>query len=231
MALAWLEWNGVVYWVEYQRRPFEPRSAVAALIEGIWQSFPASAHFMLRSRIFSTESPTQLCRGIVIVCAKRMTHVDIVPHELMSRMRLCDKAVNVNFDKFNHSSSLLNSVPQHSGVKAEQNRSIECWLLSREGRLLATAPNTAGRDRTRHAEMNLLKNWWQRERRPLPRGGRLWVTLEPCSMCAGAIWECVEDKADFKVLFLEQDFGSAAARSVLRGHDILEHCPNVGHQF
>ncbi|NBW80416.1 hypothetical protein EBR21_01555 [bacterium] len=155
-----------------------------------------------------------------------------VPPEILSRMRLSDKAVNVGSVEARSllSSSRVASKPG-SFAKAEQNRSIECWLVSQEGRLLATAVNTAGRDRTRHAEMNLMRIWWQRERRPLPRGSRLWVTLEPCAMCAGALWECVEDRSDFKVLFLEPDRGTAVARSVLRGHPILQHCPNFGHGF
>ncbi|MEN9825873.1 MAG: hypothetical protein RI953_1618 [Pseudomonadota bacterium] len=232
MGIAWLEWNGILYWAEYRRKPFEPCSAVTALVEGVWQLFPPSAHFILRSRIYSTEPQTQLCRGVVIVCAKRSTQLANVPIEIMNRIRTADKAVNVGPGEGRAVAlpSIVASA-QRSFVKAEQNRSIECWLVSHEGRLLATASNTAGRDRTRHAEMNLMKLWWQRERRPLPRGSRLWVTLEPCAMCAGALWECVEDRIDFRVFFLEHDPGSAVARSVLRGHPILQHCPIFGHGF
>lgn len=230
MSLAWLEWNGVLYWAEHRRVPFEPRSALSGLIDGIWQLAPGSAHFILRSRIYTDAPLTELCRGALLICAKRATFVGQVPQIIASRMIQGLDAIQVWPESHRSDRSLALLPPPYTGTfRAEQNRSIECWLLSREGRLLATAANSAGRNRTRHAEMNLLSSWWMRESRPLPRGGRLIVTREPCAMCAGALWECIEDRDDFEVIFLEYERGTASQRSVLKGHTILRHCPNYSH--
>lgn len=230
MGLAWLEWNGVLYWSEYRRAPYEPCSALTNLIEGIWQSFPDSAHFILRARIFTSQPLTEMCRGAVIVCAKRSTCLGYVPDEVVSRILANAEAVRV-FP--NSPSQAVSQSPRNicrSPVHpAEFNRSVECWLLSAQGQLLAHAVNTSGRNRLRHAEMNLLRIWWQRERRPLPEYSRLVVTLEPCAMCGGAVWECVADRNKFEVHYLSPDPGSAAARSVLRSQSILRHCLNIGH--
>lgn len=235
MAFAWLEWNGKIYWAKHRRAPFEPRTVLSSLVEGIWQSFPGSAHFILRSRIYTTEPITELCRGTVIVCAKRSTFVPNVPEQIANRMISGEHSIQVwpSEGVCSQNPLSLNSFTTSVsfGPRAEQNRSIECWLISREGRLLATATNRAGRNRIRHAEINLMHLWWMRERRALPSGARLVVTLEPCAMCAGAIWECVSDKSDFEVVYLHADTGSAAARSVLRAHPMLRHCPIISHPF
>lgn len=229
MGFAWLEWNGVLYWSEYRRAPYEPCSALTLLVEGIWQRFPDSAHFILRARIFTSEPLTEMCRGAVVVCAKRSTFVSHVPADVTSRMKYGTQAVRIAFNSPSQSIAQTSAqISRPAAHPAEFNRSVECWLLSAQGQLLATAANTSGRNRMRHAEMNLLRVWWQRERRPLPAGSQLIVTLEPCAMCGGAIWECVADKENFQVIYLAADLGPAAARSVLRGRSMLRHCPNIG---
>jgi hypothetical protein len=230
MGLAWLEWNGVLYWSEHRRVAFEPRSAVSSLVEGIWRRAAGSAHFILRSRIFTDTPLTELCRGTIMICAKRCTRVSHVPTEIAERMEHHIRAVQVWPEHRFSSRSLSFLPPAFEGTeRAQQNRAIECWLISDNGRLLATAANSAGRNRIRHAEMNLLAQWWLREGRPLPRGGRLIVTREPCAMCAGAIWECVDSKSDFEVRYLEPETGSSALRSVLKGHPMLRHCRSFSH--
>ncbi|MEY4065419.1 MAG: hypothetical protein RIR26_1627 [Pseudomonadota bacterium] len=228
-AVAWLEWNGVVYWARYRRACYEPRTAVSHLIESIWDRFPGSAHFMLRSRIFTTADPTELCRGMVIVCAKRMSRVAKIPEEISERMEMGSGAVDLSavvHDAPVHLSSVSAGV---SLLKAERDRSIECWLVSAEGRLLGWAVNTAGRNRTQHAEMNLLRTWWKREGRPLPVGSRVVTTLEPCPMCAGALWECAASREAFEVLYQHPDSGTVVRRSVLRNTPILRQCPISEH--
>jgi hypothetical protein len=223
-AVAWLEWNGVIYWSRYQRRRFEPRSAVSLLVEGVWENFPGSAHFMLRSRIFTTSEPTELCRGVVIVCAKRMSRVAKIPAEVEERMLSGTGAVALSIPRPDSPVHDTSHVVGASLVKAERNRSIECWLVGADGRLLCWALNTSGRNRTRHAEMNLLRSWWLRESRPLPRGSRVVTTLEPCPMCAGALWECAESHDSFEVLYQHADAGTLVRRSILRNSALLRQC-------
>lgn len=58
-----------------------------------------------------------------------------------------------------------------------------------EGQVLAVAGNRmrAGNDPTAHAEMVAMRAAAERLGRPRLDGCALWVTLEPCAMCAGAI--------------------------------------------
>jgi hypothetical protein len=230
MDSAWLEWNGQLYFSEVRRSLYEPHSAVTQLISGIWQQFPGSAHFILRARIFLNYEPTELCRGMMIVCAKRFTRLPSVPVSVSSRIRGGDKAAIVIDPHFFCESS------QSSGVRfstdiAEQNRSIEAWLLDAAGRLVGWGVNTAGRNRTSHAEMNLLRGWWFKNRCPLPAGGRLISTLEPCPMCAGAIVHCLESQSNFRIEYLNADRGALMRRSILRNSPILQQCKIPEHSF
>jgi tRNA(adenine34) deaminase len=62
-------------------------------------------------------------------------------------------------------------------------------VVLREGRLIAHAANAMrqGSDPTAHAEVQAIRMAAQTLGTPRLDGCDLWVTLEPCAMCAGAI--------------------------------------------
>jgi tRNA(Ile)-lysidine synthase len=64
-------------------------------------------------------------------------------------------------------------------------------VLVREGELLAAASNRVEelRDATAHAELLVLKAALERRGEKVLPGSTLYVTLEPCLMCYGALWE------------------------------------------
>ena len=64
-------------------------------------------------------------------------------------------------------------------------------VVVREGRVLAAAGNRVREDDdpTAHAEVLALRAACRAEGRPRLDGADLYVTLEPCAMCAGAIAE------------------------------------------
>lgn len=219
-----------MYYSEMRRSVYEPHSALTNLISGIWRMFPGSAHFMLRARIFLNYEPTQLCRGMMIVCAKRFTRLPSVPASVKARVASGDKtAFLIATDVMSESSRF--SVGCLSDEIALQNRSVEAWLLDADGKLVGWGVNTSGRNRTCHAEMNLLRGWWSKNRRPLPAGGKLICTLEPCPMCAGAIVQCIESQSKFRVEYVNADCGSMTRRSILRNSPILHHCKIPEHSF
>ena len=63
-------------------------------------------------------------------------------------------------------------------------------LLVADGQVLQTAHNTVltDRDATRHAELNLVSAAYRRFGRELLAHSTLYTSLEPCPMCAGAIY-------------------------------------------
>jgi len=62
-------------------------------------------------------------------------------------------------------------------------------VVTRNGRVVASAANAmrGGLDPTAHAEMEAIRAAARALGTPRLDGCELWVTLEPCAMCAGAI--------------------------------------------
>lgn len=62
-------------------------------------------------------------------------------------------------------------------------------VLMRDGKVVAAAANETrtGRDPTAHAEMLVIRRAAETLGQERLEGCDLWVTLEPCAMCAGAI--------------------------------------------
>jgi tRNA(Arg) A34 adenosine deaminase TadA len=62
-------------------------------------------------------------------------------------------------------------------------------VVTRDGAIVATSANMmiGGIDPTAHAEMVAIRRAAAALERPRLDGCDLWVTLEPCAMCAGAI--------------------------------------------
>ncbi len=66
---------------------------------------------------------------------------------------------------------------------------IGAILVDRSGKVIATSGNTTilATDPTGHAEMNVLREGARKTGNHRLTGTSLYVTLEPCAMCAGAI--------------------------------------------
>ena len=62
-------------------------------------------------------------------------------------------------------------------------------VVTRDGQVIAEAPNAmrGGNDPTAHAEIVAIRRAAEAIGSPRLDGCELWVTLEPCAMCAGAI--------------------------------------------
>jgi len=97
-------------------------------------------------------------------------------------------------------------------------------VLVRDGEILGQGCNTmiGNRDPSAHAEINALRMAGQAEDNYRLPGSTLFVTLEPCSMCAGAIILARVER----VVFAASDPKTGAAGSVFQ---ILDH-PELNHR-
>jgi len=97
-------------------------------------------------------------------------------------------------------------------------------VLVRDGEILGQGCNTmiGNRDPSAHAEINALRMACRTEDNYRLPGSTLYVTLEPCSMCAGAI---VLARVE-RVVFAASDPRTGAAGSMFQ---ILDH-PELNHR-
>jgi len=235
---SFLYFENTVFYHQYSRSVYEPSSSILRLIQGIYEIAPQKARQILRSRIYSNENPTELCYGAVKVSAKRLTasldfrtHVDSnlrpVPEDL--KWVEVDQKTERPFPPFcetAHSETdflklagdLAETIPQHWPQDAPRylrDRQIAAILVSEKNEVLSCAINTNALNRTLHAELNLVQEHFYRTGKPIPRGSKIFVTLKPCKMCAGAIWVSSKDPFSTQVFYSEFDPGRNARWTVL----------------
>ncbi len=98
-------------------------------------------------------------------------------------------------------------------------------LVAADGQLIASAHNVPinNHNATAHAEIEVLKQAGQKMNNYRLPDTTLYVTLEPCPMCAGAL---VHARVK-RVVFAAKDFRSGACGTVL---DLHQH-PALNHRF
>jgi hypothetical protein len=221
-----------IYFTESFPARHAPHSAITDLIQGIWREQSELARKILRNRIFATTARLDpMERGMVKVAAKRVT-VGLRPDDIHQRL---DPEGTRSWVKVSRTAppALASLAPgeapwewiakalEQGSEKAlrpryEQDRAVAAALISPDGAPLAAALNSNATDRTRHAEINLLQGWWEREKKPLPPGSRILVSLQCCRMCAGMVWRMAEDPLHIRVDYLQKDSGPMAQGTILQ---------------
>jgi tRNA(Arg) A34 adenosine deaminase TadA len=214
------------------------RTAVVTLIQGIYECNPQDARRILRNRIFTTaDQPTAMCMGMVRVAAKRLSSsARLEEYPITSERELIEisEPSALSVASTEPDSELLKAVSKASdnrGMMAvaeglaervsrlEQrymsDRPIAALLVDADRRVLAWAINSNSRNKTLHAEVNLVQGYCRISGRTLPRGAKIFTTLKSCRMCAGMIWSAAEDPASIQVFFKNDDPGPMARQTVL----------------
>ncbi|MBS1832627.1 MAG: tRNA adenosine(34) deaminase TadA [Acidobacteria bacterium] len=96
-------------------------------------------------------------------------------------------------------------------------------LVSKDNQLLSTGFNcpVATHDPTAHAEMVALRGAGQAERNYRLSGSTLYVTLEPCPMCAGAMVHARVSRLVFGARDLR--FGGVRSKFQIADSELLNH--------
>ena len=105
--------------------------------------------------------------------------------------------------------------------KYQSDRPIASLLLDEKGYVLQAGINTSSKNKTLHAEVNLVQNFYDRERRAIPKNSTIISTHKPCRMCAGMILFASEDYSSIKVVYQNPD-GRLAKHTALDGLNILK---------
>lgn len=234
--IAWLQSGGRFYFAANEasgRR--EPTSAVVRLIQGVYDREPAMARKILRARIHATGELTEMCRGMIRVAAKRASERAEPPFRDASsppagwvdvtRSRNALEA-DLGFAREPEEERGLSEMALARALVARvardpelslhaQSRPVAAVLMSARGEVLGRAWNTNASNRTLHAELSLVQDFFRRTGGLLPPGSAIHATLKPCKMCAAMIWHCAEDVSSLRVFFDQDDPGPNAKATVL----------------
>ncbi|WP_395090868.1 Bd3614 family nucleic acid deaminase [Armatimonas sp.] len=221
---AWLEHEGQVFWAAAPTG-LVPETAVSRLIQGIYEHYPQQARSMVRNRIYLSGSKTPFCDGVIRVAAKRITVGQHYPGTLLGE-ELPSLLPERTMDTFNPISLALSEafalcnqleaeIPRHESERYKANRPVAALVLDRDGRLLGQAINSGSQNRTRHAELEAIRDAWANTGQRIPAGATLLSTLKPCRMCAGLVWWFCEDPSQLRVIYRDFDPGTNGRATVL----------------
>ncbi|WP_413585563.1 Bd3614 family nucleic acid deaminase [Bdellovibrio sp. HCB274] len=115
--------------------------------------------------------------------------------------------------------SLAARIPRGE-VLHDYDRSIAAALISSTGEILSYGFNSNSKNKTLHAEVNLVQRFFRESGGKIPSGAVLYSTHKPCKMCAGMIYDWSESPKDLKVYYAVEETGGLSVQTVLDRHRI-----------
>jgi len=212
--------QGVLYLSECAPRS-PHRSAVTILVRGIWREYPDQARSLLRNRIFTDGPLSPACEGMIKVAAKRFEVLSPIEWEARfagfhgTVQTLTALVPDTEGHTFAPKDLPIRELLAQLRHQAEGYPAVTAALVDPEGRVLIGSWNRTARDRSAHAEVNLVEAWFGQHNGPPPQGSTLHVSLRPCAMCAAQILALAGDPGALRVVFYEDDPGPASKNSCL----------------
>lgn len=229
--LAFVWHKEKIYYCYYPKSGSAPASAVVILLQNIFEQFVDRSFFILRNRIYTTAPLTAMCQGMIKVVAKRFTE-KLPPYDhgislLWERICLSDdgKLLSSKYlsvqnkrplaeiqalrsDRFLDWVKALAERNPRGEVLHDYDRDIACLLVDKSGELLGYGLNSNSKNKTLHAEVNMVQRYFQEHGKKIPRGAAIITTRKPCRMCAGMIYNWSEQPNSLAIYFAELDKSS-----------------------
>lgn len=242
--VAFVEHEGTVYFSYYRQGVSAPSSAVIKLLQGLFDQHRDLSFFILRQRLFTTGSLSEMCRGMIKVVAKRVSAEILgVDHgftlsvqfkEVGARDEALYSVQNLsllNQVSFEEVRTLIGAERSPAGLlqKAQElarqvergpvlhdhHRNIAALLFSKEGDLLGFGVNSNAINKTLHAEVNLVQKLYRETQGWIPEGATLISTHKPCKMCAGMIHDWSAQPRSVRVFYHQEETGGLSRNTVL----------------
>ena len=238
MKNAFLIQEGVLYQADPLFSSQVGYTPVTALIEGIWNTYPNQAYSLLRERIYSNYPFTSSCEGMIKVAAKRasaLTQEQFEEEQKKSTStQILSPKVFQNEFQLNNSNTHFPLEEQkkrlvlktksrslHSLHRYESDRAVGAAAFTQTGEIINLSWNTNAKNKTLHAELNLVRSYEQKAKTLFPDHSEIWVSLKPCAMCAALLFSSVKNPETLKIVYLEDDPGPFSKNSVFcEGSDL-----------
>lgn len=216
----------------YCPKNFEgPSSAIIKLIQGLFDVHQDQSFFILRNRLYTTDALKARCQGMIKIIAKKGTgEVQSIDHSLpvteeifligderpFAQVTLRTPENNLPLEQiaFLKSKEDLEWVRKVAALNPrgevlhDYDRDIACVLVDKSGDILGYGLNCNSKNKTLHAEVNLVQRLFHETGKKIPAGSVLLTTRKPCKMCAGMLYDWSEDPRTLSVHFAEEDRSS-----------------------
>lgn len=97
----------------------------------------------------------------------------------------------------------------------DYDRDIAAILVDAQGNLLSYGLNSNSKNKTLHAEVNLLQRYYKENHRKIPEGSQIFSTHKPCKMCAGMIYQWSENPDRLQVYYDFEEQGGLSRNTIL----------------
>nr|BFD64466.1 hypothetical protein BdHM001_31470 [Bdellovibrio sp. HM001] len=109
---------------------------------------------------------------------------------------------------------LAQKVPR-GDVLHDFDRNIAALLVDKDGKILGYGVNSNSKNKTLHAEVNLIQRLYRESGQAIPEGAVLYSTHKPCKMCAGMIYHSSRNPHSIKVYYSVKEEGGLSRQTVL----------------
>lgn len=200
--IAWIRTDDGFAISRWARAVQAPSSPVISLVQGLWDRLGPETLRVVRRPIFVSRRPWELELDFVKVAAKSLRMAD--PAELRD-----PDAVIRDFSPMEAGAAL----PAYRREADEYQ--VRAILFDEKGRNRLEARRQAAWNRTLHAEILLVQDWYRLSGRRIPAGWRVHVTHKPCRMCASMLLYWSEEPEKVDVTFESFVGGCRSRRTAL----------------
>ncbi len=235
--IAWVDHGSTRYIVRGPNSEFALESSVLRLINGVYETCKLDSFRVLRNRIFTKFEPGAVDRSTVKLVAKRIQRASfdmelkliadqIDLSHIAIEQRGAERAVELLGNLFpeHQAIELCRSILLQMTLKAiryESPRQVSAVLIGPDGRLLGAAVNSNELNRFRHAEVNLVSNFFVKSGTLIPAGSLVVTSLSPCRMCGQILASMSAEGVFLRVIALQRDTGRYGSSSDLKNQLIL----------
>lgn len=128
---------------------------------------------------------------------------------------LVDDAAPANWSEYLKVAQELALQVPRGEVLHDYDRDIAAVLLDSDKKVLAYGLNSNSKNKTLHAEVNLVQRYFKEKHELLPEGAILISTHKPCKMCAGIIYESAKDPSSLQVYYGVEEEGGLSRATIL----------------
>lgn len=229
--LAFVAHKEILYYSNFPWGAQAPSSAVVKLLQGLFDLHVDHSFFILRNRLYTTASVSNMCLGMTKIVAKRiqgdvrgqnhqvkvnLEKIRVGNDQILAasawlsplNQRSLDEIRALKIDPPMHWAQKIAQLNERGEVLHDYDREIACLLVDKAGDLLSYGVNSNSKNKTLHAEVNMVQRYFKEWGQKIPTGSRLYTTRKPCKMCAGMIHDWSEDPTSLQIYYLEDDKSS-----------------------
>jgi tRNA(Arg) A34 adenosine deaminase TadA len=145
-----------------------------------------------------------------------VTHLNSENKMPLDKVNCWLRGVDANSDlKLLQAAHELSKQVPRGDIRHDYDRNIAALLISRQGEVLSYGVNSNSKNKTLHAEVNLVQRYFREHGSKIPEGSILYSTHKPCKMCAGMIYDWMEKSKNTKVYYSVEESGGLSSQTVL----------------